>query len=235
MTAHRITVVNCEYFTSKTMTAGKADRIVDLIPKDTDVVVVCEAGLLIRRAINGALNRKRGGRWSRKGARPGLGREGVNGILWNRRAWKWTGREWFRTLTSGGQWPRFLVMVRLEGVADPVEFVQVVAFHLAAKGAPLSASQADRVKRDQTNALRDFIGNKRVLGAGDFPRTGDDDDLAYLKREGVEFHGRTDRTPLTVFTRRGVSVSSVKVIESGQLLDHDLVSAAFTVPGKTDA
>lgn len=235
MSAHRVTVVNLEYFTSKTMSSGKADRIVDLIPKDTDLVVVCEAGASIRRTINAALNRERGGRWSRKGARPGLGREGVNGILWDRRRWNFPGREWFRTLASGGQWPRFLVMVRLEEVGDPTAFTQVVAFHLAAKGAPLTASQADGVKREQTNALRAFIGNKRVLGAGDFPRTGDDDDLAYLERQGVKFHGRTDRTPLTVFTRRGVTVTSVRVIESGQLLDHDLVSAAFTVPGRSDA
>jgi len=232
--SHTLAVVNGMFFDSKTMSDSHARRIVDLLPEHTDLVAVCEMGKSIRSTFGKALNRNRGGRWSRKGAADGMGHEGVNGIFWDRRVWDFpdAGRVRYKTLASGGQWPRFLVAVRLVEVEEPGEFLQAGAFHLAAKGSPLSATQADRVKRVQTDQLGDFMGDRRIIMGGDFPRTGDDDDLAALKRNGYRVNGRTDRTPLVSISHGAITVTGTRIVESGSLLDHDIHTTTFSLPRK---
>ncbi len=223
-------VVNGMFFDSKTMSSSKAKRVVDLLPDDLDLIAVCEMGRSIRSTFGKAL----GSRWSRKGARDGLGHEAVNGVYWNRKAWDFPDakRVRYKTLESGGQWPRFLVAVRLVETGDKDAFIQAGAFHLAAKGQPLTADQADRVKRVQSTQLADFTGDRRMIWGGDFPRTGDDDDMAFLKTRGLTFNGRTDRTPLTTITHGAVKVIGTQIISANGLLDHDIPVTTFSIANK---
>jgi hypothetical protein len=234
VTTHRMAVVNGIYpgFGGPPMTAARADAIVRKIPKGVDVLATCETGAHGCATIAEAL----GENWSYQRAQGTTAREGLNGVFWDQRAWDWQDKrahDW--TLPSAGQWPRTLLLVRLAEVADPTAFVWAGAFHLAAKGSPLTAAAADRVKWIQSHKLVELIGDRRALIGGDFPRTGDDDDMRYLNSQGWTFNGRTDRTPLTTLKHGAVKVGGTTFVDGGALLDHDIQVTTFTVASATPA
>jgi hypothetical protein len=238
MATHSMVVLNGEFFTSKTMSASKADRVVALIPEGTDLVATTETGKKIRQSLQGALERRFGKHWSRKGAIGTPTHEGVNGIFWDRRVWDFpktkidpAGRFWDWILPSR-QWTRTLVVARLEEVADAGAFVWAGAFHYSAVGSPYGRSEANAAKLAQIKKTVELIGLRRTLIGGDFPRTDDDDDVRYMKSHGWHLNGRTDRTPLVTMSRGAVTILETRVIESGSLLDHDLALVKFSLANK---
>jgi hypothetical protein len=231
VTIHRLGAVNCVYpgFGGPPMTDARAERIAGLL-KGCDLVASVESGwrgcALLAEALGSSFRYHR--------AQGTSTREGLNGFFWDGDYFH-DEEHWDYTLPSAGQWPRTFLMVRVVANDDPVEFVTGGSFHFAAKGSPLSAGQADAVKWNQVHTVRKCIGNKRFIAAGDFPRTGDDDDLAYLRKEGFKINGRTDRTPMVSISRRAVTVTGTKIVETGSLLDHDIHTTTFTLPGKASA
>ncbi len=227
---HRMGVVNGVYpgFGGPTMTDSRAEAIVAKV-KGCDLLATCETGRTGCAQLAEAL----GSGWSYQRAQGSSSREGLNGVFWNERVWDWQDKrahDW--TLPSGGQWPRTFLLVRLAEHADPDAFVWAGAFHMSAKGAPLSATAADKVKWTQSHKIVELAGDRRCLIGGDFARTGDTDDIAYLKSQGWLFNGRTHRTPLTTIRHGAVAVTNVTFVNGGSLLDHDVQITSFTIPGK---
>jgi hypothetical protein len=231
MSVHRLGSGNGQYpgFGGPPMTDARAEKFASFF-KGCDIVASCETG----RAGCANIAEAFGSHWNYQRSQGTSSREGLNGLFWNGDVFHDEGL-WDSVLASAGQWPRTFLMVRLVANHDDAEFVTAGSFHFAAKGAPLNAEQADRVKGAQIRTVRSKIGNKRFIGAGDLPRTYDNDDLAYLKHEGFSVNGRTDRTPLVSISRRAVRVTGTKIIETGSAFDHDFHTTSFTLPGKASA
>lgn len=167
-----------------------------------------------------------GGDWqydrSQGNGRHGVIGEGLNSI--------WTKKSVFDqpendlrdcNMPSAGQAQRTYIDCRIREVKDPTAHVTLGCFH---------ETLGDAAKFEYTKALVRRVGNRRALIAGDFPLTADDDDLAYMKQAGFVVHERSQHTPMTAFTRRGITVTGVDHVSDLRLFDHQYLLVDFTIP-----
>lgn len=152
---------------------------------------------------------------------------GLNGIIWRD---EWTFErlhDW--TLPSFGQWPRTFLAVRL--THRDGSYVWVGSTHYAAKAPDLDAAAANRAKLAQVKRVCELTdGYRQIIVGQDLARADDDDDLAYLKRQGWTLNGRSGSTPQCTMTKARVTPGTSTVVQTGQGSDHDAVLTTFTVP-----
>jgi hypothetical protein len=133
--------------------------------------------------------------------------------------------------TSFGQWQRTFLLARLEETKDRTAFVSVGAFHFAAEGSPLDRAGANRAKLAQVKETIRLVGDRRVLLAGDFPRTDAADDEALFVNAGYTLHGRDPKTPMCAVSRGAVRVTRTTRKPHGAAFDHDYQLIDFTLTG----
>jgi hypothetical protein len=68
-----------------------------------------------------------------------------------------------------------------------------------------------------------------ILLGGDFKRTGDSDDLAYMRAHKLVVHERTAGTPMACFTRGDITVQGVDHISRPKAFDHEYLVVDFTI------
>lgn len=130
------------------------------------------------------------------------------------------------SMPSAGQWTRTLILARITELSDPTAFVQLGAFHSTLTNAGGLA---------YVRALIDKVGERRVLLAGDLKRTGDDDDIALLKRNGYTLHERRSSTPMVAMTQGKVEVHDVVHKTDPRAFDHGYLVVDFSIYGAAPA
>jgi hypothetical protein len=230
VTVHRLLALGSQYAgfrSSPPFTDAKAKATAQIALKSgADIISATEMG----SAACSRFAHHLGGHWSYHRAQGTASEEGINGLFWDERAFanpEGQIHDW--NLRSHGQWQRTFLLVYLVERGHPDLFVRAGTTHLAATGQPLNRQGANAAKWDQVHQVRELIGGKRVLVGMDFPRTDDDDDIAWAKKAGLEFHGRTDKTPMVTVSRGAVYVTGTSLVGDGGVLDHLPNLTTFTL------
>lgn len=156
----------------------------------------------------------------------GTGLEGLNSVWSSPKVWDQPeDRLVDRNLPSGGEWQRTLLLARLilKGGDPADEFFTLGAFH---------ETLGQAAGYSYVKAMVKAVGGKRVLLGGDFKRTGDRDDLAYMRSNGFAVHERSAATPMVCFTKGSVPVSDVDHRRNTRLFDHDFLVVSFSIPDR---
>lgn len=160
-------------------------------------------------------------------AGPGQVNEGLNSVWSKTSVWDQPEdrlHDW--NMPSAGQWQRTLIIARLIEKADPSAFVGLGAFH---------ETLGNDAGLAYVKAMVSKVGAKRVLLGGDFKRTQDDDDLAYMKARGFTVHERVSSTPMACFTKGAVTVTDVQHMTDSRCFDHGYLVVSFSLAGKAAA
>jgi len=236
VSTHRTFVANLQYprFSGSPSFGDRADDVARAVrARGCDSAVFGEAGY---RECSTLSEQLKGWQYDRaQGRGRGVNGEGLNSVWSDPDVWRQPeDRLSDYDLPSFGQWQRTALGARLEETGDPSAFCMLFAVHFAAVGSPLARAGANRAKLAQIKYLRKKTGGRRVQWMGDIPRTDDDDDLAYLKREGFRFASRSSATPLAVVVQGAVTVHDVKRYPHGSMFDHDYLVAEWSVAGKKE-
>jgi hypothetical protein len=149
--------------------------------------------------------------------------EGLNSVWSDPDTWKQpeSGLGDF-VLPSAGQWTRTLLLAQLSAVKGS-DTLTVGAFHETLTNAGGLAYVKAMVARADKRAGDVFLG-------GDFKRTGDNDDLAYMRSHKYVVHERTAGTPMACFTRgSGIVVTGVDHVSRPRAFDHEHLVVDFTL------
>jgi hypothetical protein len=231
MSTHKLFVANAVYphFTSTPSKYrnfdGRADDIAALVKKSgADVATFGEMGYYQAKALAEAL----GSDWqydrAHGSADPGKQGEGLNCVFSKRSVWKQP-EDGLRdhNMPSGNEWQRTLLLAGLTEVKDSTAHIFVGAYHETLDNA---------VGLAYVKAMVKAVGRKRVILGGDFKRTGDNDDLAYMKAKGFTVHERVEYTPMACFTKGAVTVTDVDHLENSKCFDHEYLVVTFSIKNK---
>jgi hypothetical protein len=233
VSTHKVFIANAVYprFTSTPSKyrnfPGRADTIADLVRQSgADCATFGEMGYYEARTLAQQLPGWQYDRAQGTGS-AGAINQGLNSVWSKESVWDQPeDRVSDYNMPSAGQWQRTLIICRLIEKADPTAFVGLGAYH---------ETLGNAAKMAYTKALVQKVGDRRVLLGGDFPRTDDDDDLAYMKRNGFTVHERTSATPMACFTKGAVTVTDVDHRTSTTCFDHGYLVVSFSIPNKKDA
>lgn len=208
---------------------GRADDIASLVVKSgADCATFGEMGFNECKSLASHLSGWQYDRAQGKG-KPGTVNEGLNSVWSKKSVWSQPeSRVSDYNMPSADQWQRTMILCRLIEKAKPAKGYETAFLTLGAYHETLG----DAAKMQYTKAMVDKVGDRRVILGGDFPRTDDDDDLAYMKKNKFVVHGRTSKTPMACFTKNAVKVKEVQVLESPKVFDHPYLVVTFSIADK---